>query len=66
MRINIKDVQHLQVEGVCMNDFPKFCDAYISYAEWSENGDELTEEQLEWLTEDYPGKVNELAYESLI
>lgn len=65
MRINIRDVENLQVEGVCINDFPKFTDAYISYATWSDNGDELTDEQLEWLTEDFPNDVNQLAYESL-
>ena len=66
MRINIKDVENIQIGGACPNDYPKFCDAFIEYATWSENGDELTDEQLEWLTEDYPELVNELAFESFL
>lgn len=66
MRINIKDVQNLEVDGVDRKDYPDFCDAYFSYAEWVENGDELTDEQLDWLTEDYPEIVNEMAFEQWI
>ena len=66
MRININDIEDLQVDGVDSKDYPDFCDTFFCYAIWKENGDELTEEQLEWLTEDYPEKVNELAYQSFI
>ena len=66
MRIDINDVQNLEVDGVCRNDYPRFTDAYFSYAEWKENGDELTDDQLDWLTEDYPEIVNEMAFEKWI
>ncbi len=54
----------IQVEDVYKDDYPKFCDAYMSYAEW-EDGTELTEKELEKATEDYPELVNEAAHESL-
>tara|TARA_R100000963_G_C4637445_1_gene101333 strand:+ start:1161 stop:1343 length:183 start_codon:yes stop_codon:yes gene_type:complete len=34
-----------QIEGIDSQDYPDFCDAYLSYAE-DENGKELNEEQL--------------------
>jgi len=52
------------VEDVYKDDYPKFCDAHMCYAEW-EDGTELTEEELEKATEDYPELVNEAAHESL-
>lgn len=66
MRININDVINLEVEGVCSNDYPRFSDAYFSSGFWALNGDELTDTQLEWLTEDYPEELNEMALDSLI
>lgn len=65
-RININDVTNIIVEGVDASDYPKFCDAYFAYAEWKDNGDELTEIQLEWLQEDYPEVLNQKAFETLI
>lgn len=66
MRIDINDVENLEVDGVDTKDYPDFCDAYFCYAEWKENGDELTDEQLDWLTENYPEIVNEMAFEKWI
>lgn len=66
MRIDINDVENLEVDGVDTKDYPDFCDAFFSYAEWKENGDELTDEQLDWLTENYPEIVNEMAFEKWI
>ena len=52
------------VDGVDARDYPKFCDAFIAYAEYKD-GTILTETELEQLTNDYPDLVNELAYFSL-
>lgn len=51
------------VDGIDSNDYPHFCDAFISYAE-HEDGTELTEEELELINED-TGLVYDLVMESL-
>lgn len=42
----------VEVEGIDMRDAPDFCDAFISYAEWSDTGEPLTDDELEELNED--------------
>ncbi len=39
-------ITNLEVGGIDTGDYPDFCDAYASYAEW-EDGTVLTEEELE-------------------
>ncbi len=46
----------VEVDGIDMNDYPDFCDAYIDYAEI--DGVELTDEQYEEVNED-----SQLVYE---
>jgi len=50
-----------EVEGVDTRDAPDFSDAFISYAEWSDNGEPLTEEELEELNSD-----SSVVYEAVI
>jgi len=66
MKINGHNVKFasLEISDVDSTDYPDFCDAYISYAEY-ENGIELTEDELEQLGDEYPEIVNELAFDSL-
>jgi hypothetical protein len=66
MKINGHNVKFasLEVSDVYAVDYPDFCDAYISYAEY-ENGIELTEDELVQLGDEYPEIVNELAFDSL-
>jgi hypothetical protein len=33
-------------------DYPDFCDSYIESAYWKDTGNELTEEELDWLNDD--------------
>ena len=61
-RLNV-DWSSVQVDGVDSSDYPKFCDAYLSYAEF-ENGTPLSEAELEQLSED--SDVNQFAFESLL
>ena len=49
---NIKLVENIEIEGVDMKDYPDFCDAFISGADY--NGVEMTEEQIMQMEEDYP------------
>jgi len=55
----------LQVDGVDSSDYPDFCDAYFCYAEYT-NGIELTDDELEQLTDKNGDVVHELAYDSLL
>jgi len=55
----------LEVDGVDSRDYPDFCDAYFCYGEYT-NGIELTDDELEQLTDMYGDVVNELAYDSLV
>ena len=52
MKLNGKTVVNVQVEGVDFHDYPDFCDAFFSYAEF-ENGVKLTDEELDVLTEEH-------------
>ena len=57
-------MKNIKIENVVMNDYPDFCDAFISYAE-HENGSPLTEEELEKVNEAEGNLINNLAHESL-
>lgn len=57
--IDTNRVDCIEVDGIDTTDYPDFCDAFISYAEY--DGVEMTEEQLENLNEDY-----DFVYDSII
>ena len=63
MLLNGRVVCDVQIDGVDTRDYPDFCDAYFCYAVFKDTLEELTDEQLEQLTEAYPEVVNEMAYE---
>lgn len=60
-------IADLCVDGVDSMDYPDFCDAYFSAGSRLEHGiwRDLTEEELEVLTEDWGSRLNEMAHESL-
>lgn len=58
MELNKKSIE---IENVDMKDYPDFCDAFISYAEWKD-GTPLTDDELEKIDSE---TVNGAAYESL-
>ena len=53
-----------EIEDVKSWDYPDFCDAYISYAE-DENGNEMTEQQIQEWTENNEEEFYEMIQESL-
>ena len=53
-----------EIEDVKSSDYPDFCDAFISYAE-DENGNEMTEQQIEEWTENNEEEFYEMILESL-
>jgi|TARA_R110002167_G_scaffold105645_1_gene271596 hypothetical protein len=50
MKLDLKKVDNVEVDGIDTRDYPDFCDAFISYADY--NGIEMTDDQLEALNED--------------
>lgn len=60
----IVDMGSIEIDGVDMDDYPDFSDAYIAYAEF-EDGTPLSEDELMRLEEENYGLVNDLAHESL-
>lgn len=54
-KIQLEFVRIIEVEGVDMADYPRFCDAYIAKAEYNQLGSVrlLTDEELESLPEDW-------------
>lgn len=55
-------LENIELDDIHTWDYPDFCDAYISYAEY--DGKELTEKELDKLNEDYTF-VYELVMERL-
>ena len=58
-----RTVLHLEVDDVMTNDYPDFCDAYFSYAEY-EDGTPLTEEELIALGDEHGDVLNEMCMDS--
>jgi len=50
--MNKAKIENIEIEGLDIKDYPKFCDAYISHATWKDTGEDLTEPELETLNED--------------
>jgi hypothetical protein len=50
MMLDYKLITNVEVDGIDTTDYPDFCDAFISYAEY--NGEPMTEDQLDELNDD--------------
>lgn len=59
------DWNTVDIGGVDSRDYPKFCDAYIEYAEFAD-GTPLDDNELDAATEMNYSRINELAFESLL
>lgn len=49
---DISLVENVEIEGVDMADYPDFCDAFISGADY--DGEAMNEDQIVQMEEDYP------------
>jgi hypothetical protein len=58
-----KRVVDLQVDGVDGRDYPDLADAYFSYG-FYEDGTELTDDELNELTDSHGDIVNQMAFDS--
>jgi hypothetical protein len=57
------DYDTIEIDGIDMSDYPDFCDAYISYAEYID-GEPLTDIELAKLTEDEGDLINSRIHEN--
>jgi hypothetical protein len=53
--IQLSQLENIQIDGIDMEDCPRFCDAFVSSA--TLNGVPLTDEQLENLENDYEAGI---------
>lgn len=66
MKIDIDNIEDIEVDGVDTKDYPDFSDAFFSYAIYKDTEIELTEDELEQLAEDYPEILTEMAFQHYI
>lgn len=50
INLDYAKIGNVEVDGIDYADYPDFCDAFISYAEYDDR--EMTDEELETLNED--------------
>ena len=62
MNLESIDINSVEIEQIEMNDFPDFCDAFISTANFKD-GTELTEKEVETLNDEHYGLINELIHD---
>lgn len=62
----LADIDHgsIEIEGIDMNDYPDFVDAYIAAANF-DDGTPLTDEELNQLNDEMADEIHDLAYQSL-
>ena len=57
------DPKYWDVEGINPRDYPDFVDAYIGSGQ-AQDGTPLTDDELDWINENFPEIAQEQAYES--
>ena len=62
--LNDRFVVDVEVDGIDTKDYPDFCDAFFSYAIYADNGEELTEEELDTLRQNFPDLLHERCFNS--
>ena len=63
--MNVNELTNVTIGGICTADYPDFVDAYIESAD-DANGNPLSDEQLEALTDDNPEFVQEMAHDEIM
>ncbi len=62
--LDVVDLGSLQIEGIYMDDYPDFCDAYFS-AGSRLDGTKLSDDELDRLTEEFPFTLHEMALNTI-
>ena len=59
-KLDYSKISNVQLDGIDYSDYPDFCDAFFSYAEY-EDGTPLNDEELELLGDENGEMINQLA-----
>ena len=65
MKITWDELTNIVLDGIDTRDYPDFCDAYIRHAWSTKLNRELTDYELEVVTDDFGCEINQLAIEEL-
>ena len=58
LKFDYSKISGVKVEGIDYNDYPDFCDAFISEADY--DGEPMNDKQIEELNEDYDFVYDEI------
>ena len=61
MKLNNRTVIDTEIDGIDLKDYPKFCDVYFSSGTWEDTGKELSDRELEILTDEHGDELHERA-----
>jgi len=65
MTIDVTQLRDIEVDGIDPKDYPDFSDAFIASACWL-NGDDLTDEEIDELNDDYRDFVYDTVFDGFI
>jgi hypothetical protein len=63
MKLDLNKVDNLEFDGIDFADYPDFVDAFLVTADY--DGKEMTEEQIDYLNDEYSDWVYEEVYNSI-
>ena len=64
MKLYINKIDNLEFDGVDTSDYPDFCDAFICNCDY--DGREATDEELDYINENFLGDFYDEIYQSCI
>ncbi len=62
-KLDFKKIDNLEFDGIDFSDYPDFVDAYLVSADY--DGEEMTEEQIDYINDEYRDFVYEQVYDSI-
>ena len=51
MNVDFSKISSVEIDGIDMRDYPDFCDAFMTYAEY--DGKEMTDEMIEYINDNH-------------
>jgi len=62
---NVRVLVDVEIGSIDFKDYPEFSDAFLESAAWGDTLKKLTEEELEFIQDNNPELIHELAYTQL-
>ena len=63
MKLDLNQIDNIELDGIDTKDYPDFCDAYICYADYK--GREMTAEELDCVNDEHGEFVHEKVFDHL-